>query len=611
MCGIAGFVGKGDLSLLHAMAEKIVHRGPDAQGAWHSEKREHGAGLAHTRLSILDLSDAGAQPMHLDDLHLVYNGEIYNAPRLRDELVAIGCYFRGHSDTEVLLHGYRVWGDDVIDRLEGMFAFAIWDDRRKRLLLARDRIGIKPLYYAAHEHGFLFASGIGAVLAHGSVEKRANREMIESYLALGYVPSPHTMFESVRMLPPAHKLVLEGGKITISRYWQASTETQNEAEISEASAIDALDERLNRSVADHLLADVEVGAFLSGGVDSSLVAAIASRHLEQPLKTFTIGFEGGGDERGYARLASGHIGSEHHEHLATPELFNELPLLLRHMEQPLFDNSMLPTFLVSQHARKEVKVVLSGDGGDEPFLGYEWTRRAMSLPRLLPNLPFPGWRWAYRDGFSGKFQRLLFDTSHDADARYLRRITASSEFCRWLLEPGLAGDQRMAPTTAIRAALSSANGANRFALADLENYLPEDVLFKVDRMSMAHGLEVRVPLLDHHLVEFTMHLPDSLRFKQGRGKYLLRKVAERYLPEALLVPRKQGFTVPVSQWLRGQLGERVEEIFCSDTFASRGVIRPQKALELLAMHRSGAFDLGHRIWSIVILEMWFQVWMDE
>jgi len=611
MFGIAGFVGKGDLSVLYAMAEEVAHRGPDAQGVWHDERNANGAGLAHTRLSILDLSDAGAQPMHLDHLHLVYNGEIYNSPVLRDELITMGCHFRGHSDTEALLNGYRMWGEDVVDRLEGMFAFAIWDEQEERLLLVRDRIGIKPLYYAIHHGEIIFASGVGAIFAHGSVEKRPNLAMVESYLTLGYVPSPHTMFESVMMLPPAHKLTLENGQVRISRYWHVTTEMGGEPGLNEAAAINVLDEKLNHSIAAHLLSDVEVGAFLSGGVDSSLVAAIAARHLDRPLKTFTIGFEGGGDERAYARLAAEHIDSEHHECLATPELFDELPLLLRQMEQPLFDNSMLPTFLVSQQARKEVKVVLSGDGGDEPFLGYEWTRRAMTLPRLLPALPFSGWRWAYRDGLVGKFQRLVYDTSHDANARYLRRITVPFAFSSWLLNPEVCRKNRVEPLAAIRMALSSASGANRFSLADLENYLPEDVLFKVDRMSMAHGLEVRVPLLDHHLVQFAMHLPDALRFKQGRGKYLLRKVAERYLPEALLEPRKQGFTVPVSQWLRGELGARVEEIFCSDAFAARGVIRPQRALELLAMHRSGSFDLGHRIWSLVILEMWFQVWIDK
>jgi len=272
---------------------------------------------------------------------------------------------------------------------------------------------------------------------------------------------------------------------------------------------------------------------------------------------------------------------------------------------------MLPTFLVSQQARKEVKVVLSGDGGDEPFLGYEWTRRAMTLPRLLPTLPFPGWQWAYRDGLAGKTQRLLYDISHNADARYLRRITAPAAFCHWLLEPEMFPDKRVEPLAGMITTLNSHVGANRFDVSDLMNYLPEDVLFKVDRMSMAYGLEVRVPLLDHHLLEFALSLPDEIRFRHGHGKWLLRKVAERYLPSKLLEPRKQGFTIPVAQWLRGEMEERVNEIFSSESFASRGVVRPDRALKLLEMHRSGSFDLGHRIWSIVILEMWFRVWMDD
>lgn len=605
MCGLAGYVGEGDVATLEAMAVSLVHRGPDASGIWSGEH----AGLAHRRLSILELSEAGAQPMSRNGAHLTYNGEIYNCRELRHELESMGHAFRGHSDTEVILNGYLAWGDAVVERLEGMFAFAIWDEARRRLLAVRDRVGIKPFFYARHGKGLVFASEIKAILRHATIDRRIHPEMVDAYLALGYVPSPDTIFAGIHSLPPGHLLQWEEGVCNTRRYWQPPVGGQASGG-SEDDLAEELDVRLNRAVESHLLADVEVGAFLSGGVDSSLVSAIAQKHLERPIKSFTIGFSGGGDERDYARTVSRHIGSEHHEHLAEMDLASRLPELLWHLEQPLFDNSILPTYLVSRHAGEKVKVVLAGDGGDEPFFGYEWTRRALTLPRLLPPLRWPGWQWAYRSGGAGILQRALFDLSHSADARYLRRITVDAGFRQWLYtdtyRASLCGD----PLEGMVNDLQALPGAERFALSDLGHYLPEDVLFKVDRMSMAHSLEVRVPLLDHRLLEWILRLPLEMRFRHGRGKHLLRRVAQRYLPQEILQPRKQGFTIPIDRWLHGELGDKVGRVFASPEFAARGIIRPERAMQLLQMHRSGRFNLGHRIWSIVVLELWFRVWMD-
>ncbi len=604
MCGLAGFVGAGDTDCLHRMVALLRHRGPDACGVWLGDD----AGLAHTRLSIQDLSQAGAQPMSVGNVHLSFNGEVYNAPRLRDQLIASGHHFRGHSDTEVILRGYIQWGEAVVARLSGMFAIAIWDDKNRSLLLARDRVGIKPLFYAERRQGLVFGSEIKALFAHPELTKQLNRPMIDAYLALGYVPQPQTIFEEVRVLPPAHLLLWRNGRCRVERYWQLPS---GSVQGSEAELIDELDRRLNDAVAAHLLSDVEIGAFLSGGIDSSLVCAIAARQMDQPLRTFTIGFDGGGDERGWARMVAKHIGSKHCEHIAGLDLVEKLPQLLQSLEQPLFDNSILPTFLVSQVASKHVKAVLSGDGGDEPFLGYEWTRRALSLPRLLPSLPFSGWKWAYRAGAPGLLQRAVFDLSHEENDRYLRRMTASREFRYFLYTDDYRASLAADPINILSDRLQCAAGSERFAATDLAWYLPEDVLFKVDRISMAHGLEVRVPLLDHQLVEWMMQLPLEMRFRAGRGKYLLRKVAARYLPAKILQPRKQGFTIPVGHWLRGELGCKVEAMFASPEFANRGIIRPERAMDLLKMHRSGRFELGHRIWSLVMLEQWFRVWMDS
>ncbi|MDQ6964882.1 MAG: asparagine synthase (glutamine-hydrolyzing) [Mariprofundales bacterium] len=605
MCGLAGFVGLGDQQCLLRMAKLLKHRGPDASGVWCNGR----AGLAHARLSIQDLSEAGAQPMCADGVHLVFNGEIYNAPILREQLLQCGHIFRGHSDTEVILHGYLQWGRGVIERLAGMFAIALWDVSTQSMLLARDRVGIKPLLYAQHDNGLLFASEIKAIFAHGRIKKTLNASMIDSYLALGYVPRPQTIFTGISVLPPAHLLIWQGGDYQLEPYWSLSDLKTLKG--SEAELTDELDSRLNEVVSSHLLADVDIGAFLSGGVDSSLVSAIASRQMQLPIKTFTIGFAGGGDERRWAQRVAADIGSEHYAHIAGIDLVERLPQLLQHLEQPLFDNSILPTYLVSQLASKQVKVVLAGDGGDEPFFGYEWTRRALTVPRLLPTISSSGWKWAYRTGRFGLLQRALYDVSHGEDGRYLRRMTASQAFRDHLYtdeyRASLTGD----PINILRDSLSNHAGKERFAQIDLAWYLPEDVLFKVDRMSMAHGLEVRVPLLDHKLLEWEMSLPLDLRFRGGRGKYLLRKVAARYLPAEILKPRKQGFTIPIGAWLRGELGGWAEQLFSSEPFVGRSLFRPESILQMLRMHQSGAYDLGHRLWSLIVLELWFQVWIDR
>jgi len=604
VCGLAGFVGQGDVATLETMAKRLHHRGPDASGVWLDDR----AGLAHARLSIQDLSEAGAQPMSAQGIHLAFNGEIYNAPALREQLIQAGHTFRGHSDTEVILQGYVQWGKAVIGRLSGMFAIALWDESKQTMLLARDRIGIKPLFYAEHTQGLVFGSEIKAIFAHTSIKKACDSSIVDAYLALGYVPRPQTIFEGIQVLPPAHLLIWNDGVCQLEPYWSLSDVKVTQG--SEEDLSDELDSRLNAAVASHLLSDVDIGAFLSGGVDSSLVCAMAAKQMDVPLKTFTIGFEGGGDERGWAKLVAEHIGSAHHAHVAGLDLVEKLPMFLQHLEQPLFDNSILPTYLVSQVASEKVKVVLAGDGGDEPFLGYDWTRRALSLPRLLPEIPMAGWQWAYRTGNMGLFQRALFDVSHDADARYLRRMTVSQTFRQQLYSDDYRNSLHSDPTKILAESLSQHADEARFSHTDLQWYLPEDVLFKVDRMSMAHGLEVRVPLLDHSLLEWEMSLPLAMRFKDGQGKYLLRKVAARYLPADILKPRKQGFTIPIGEWLRGDLGKWAESLFTSDAFQQRGIFKPEKVMNLLQLHQSGKFELGHRLWSLIVLEMWFREWMD-
>jgi asparagine synthase (glutamine-hydrolysing) len=612
MCGICGYVGTDVANTpIQRMVETLNHRGPDSSGVW----EDLGVAIGHTRLAIIDLSDGGNQPMASDEgrYTLVFNGEIYNYRELRRELETQGEHFRSASDTEVLLLGYRRWSRGLLARLRGMFAFGIWDNHLRHLFLARDRIGIKPLFYAALEDGLVFASEIKALLHHPAVVRDLNPSAVHSYLTLGFIPGPETIFKGIRALMPGSYLEWCGGRLRTEQYWTPDF-TATPLPEKEKDLVEELDVRLNDAVKTHLVADVPVGVFLSGGIDSSLIAALAQRLSPEPLRTFTIGFAGGGDERHFGRAVAAHIGSRHEERLVTPESVAQLPRLLWFLEQPLYDNSKLPTYLVSQFARAYVKVVLSGDGGDEPFVGYDWTRFAIAFPEFDFAWSPSGWQWAYQTGVRGLTKRLLYDVTHKGNSRYLRRMTVPRSLIHWLYteefadlagrsEDGFFSDTlREAPVRDTR---------DRFPYTDLRIYLPEDVLFKVDRMSMANSLEVRVPLLDHNLLEWLLRLPFSMRFRRGHGKYLLRKVAARYLPPLILKPRKQGFTVPIERWLHSDLGGLVERVFKSQSFRDRGIIRPEAALTLLAMHQGKRFDLGHRIWCLLILEVWSRVWLDD
>lgn len=611
MCGICGYMGtQVDLQILRTMIQSLYHRGPDDKGYWKNQT----VALGHTRLAIIDTTEAARQPMITRDgrFAIVFNGEIYNYRELRAELQQAGETFQSASDTEVLLLGYRKWGRKFLDKLRGMFAFAVWDEYRKQLFLARDRIGIKPLFYAQLEKGMVFASEIKAILKHPAVDRAINPAAVDSYLELGYVKGPGTIFRNIYALSPGCWLQYQGNKLEVDQYWKLDF-YQPMLEGNEDDLIEQLDYQLNDAVKSHLVADVSVGAFLSGGMDSSLVAAVAQKHTEKPIHTFTIAFSGGGDERAFATTVAEHIGSNHHENLVTPDIIKKLPHLIKHLEQPFFDNSALPTFLVSQYAREKVKVVLSGDGGDETFAGYDWTRFALAIPDLPLKWSPAGWSWAYKTGVSGLLRKLAYDIGHSGNSRYLRRTTVSKELRQWLYTSEFYQQIPNECPTDIEKILQTApvrDERDRFIYADLCVYLPEDVLFKVDRMSMANSLEVRVPLLDQHFLTWVLRLPFGFRYRQGYGKYLLRKLAARYLPPIILKPRKQGFTVPMGRWLRGALLDPVMKFFKSENFIERGIVKPQAALKMLNMHRSNRYELGHRIWSLIVLEVWARVWLD-
>lgn len=613
MCGICGSIGFDiDHFWLDSALETLSHRGPDHAGTWYGDR----VALGHTRLSIIDLSVSGDQPMSTPDNRytIVFNGEIYNYQDLRHMLMQEGDVFRSASDTEVVLLGYRRWGKTVLQRLRGMFAFAIWDNFKEKLFLARDRIGIKPLFYWQVGSGLVFASEMKAIISHPSFEKKINHRAVDLYLSLGYVPGPETIFNSIFALRPGFQAEWSNKALHLERYWKPDFKI-TALQASEDDLVEELDQKLTEAVKSHLVSDVAVGIFLSGGLDSGLVAAIARQHSGETLRTYSIGFDAGRDERSYARTVANYIHSNHREKLISLNWVDRLPHLQWHLEQPLFDNSVLPTYLVSNFASKEVKVVLSGDGGDEPFCGYDWTRYSLALPSL-PEIWSPsGWLWAYRKGLRGTVQKLIYDLCHGGDGRYLRRMRVfqalihelyTDDFLKRITKPADQTDylDRVLQSAPVR------DRRDRFIYADFSTYLPEDILMKVDRMSMANSLEVRVPLLDHHFIEFVLTLPFRMRFRCGRGKYLLRKLATRYLPPSILKPRKQGFTVPLSNWLQGDLADQIESLFRSRAFKARGIIRPESALKLIALNRTNRYDLSYRIWSLVVLEAWARVWLD-
>jgi asparagine synthase (glutamine-hydrolysing) len=621
MCGICGFViehsHQPDVDwrqTLVNMNAVQLHRGPDQDGLYFAAHGPCLVGLGHRRLSIIDLSEQGRQPMANEDgsVLISFNGEIYNSRELRKQLQERNHVFLSTTDTETIIHLYEEEYKECVHKLNGMFGLAIWDAKKQTLFLARDRLGIKPLYYTPVGKGIAFASELKSLLELPGLVRRPQAAQLDQYLTFGYVPGPQTVFEGIYSLPAGNWLTWCAGRTETGRYWYPPVDGEiNRAGF--AKLVDGLDSLLNDAVRSHLVADVPVGAFLSGGLDSSLVCAIAKQYVKEPLQTFSIGFSGSGDELPYARMVADHIGSEHIARLAEPELTALLPKLVWHLDQPLFDNSVMPTFLVSLLARERCKVVLSGDGGDEPFFGYGWTRAAIGIPGIdLPWTP-RDWRWNYRRGWQGICTRGAYDLTHAAVERYLRRQTTAGNFRRWLYAPSFWESAASDAQADLRAEIKSYtvnDWRDRFTMTDLQHYLPGDVLFKVDRMSMAHGLEVRPPLLDYRVVEWALRLPWQMRYRKGVGKVLLRAVAQRYLPDAILKPRKQGFSIPIGRWLRGPTGDLLGAMFKSGAFARRSCIAPQRALSLLEMHRSGRYELGHRLWSLAVLETWCRVWLD-
>jgi len=626
MCGIAGTLDPARSSaeirrIVEEMAGAIVHRGPDDDG-FHVVD---GVGLGMRRLSIIDLA-GGHQPISSEDggVTVVFNGEIYNYRDLRRDLLAQGHRFETASDTEVLVHLYEQYGERCVDHLRGMFALAIWDAPRRRLFLARDRLGVKPLYYCRAGAALVFGSEIKSLLTHPEVEAREDLAGISNYLSLKYVPAPQTMFAGISSLPPGHTLTCERGEVRIQAYWDLSFAAGDTSRIDEHEAAQRLDELLHESVRLRLQSDVPFGAFLSGGVDSSTVVALMSRMLTEPVKTFSVGFqcrEGEADELPYARLVAAEFKTDHHEIVMRPQdLAGLAETVIWHLDQPIADQATLATYAVSQLAARHVKMVLSGEGGDELFAGYaryageRFSPLTRSLPRPLKSLALsaagslPRMRRAkialYALCQRDEAARLanwfpLFN--RDMKSELLGRRSAEKLDCR-------SAEQVFARELARS---DAAAPLHRMLYVDSKLWLPDFLLLRGDKLSMANSLEARVPLLDHKLVEFACGLPPRLKLHGLSRKHLLKRVAAKYLPAAIIQRKKQGFPIPISSWMRHEARPFIRDLLAPETLRRRGMFDLDYVERLLGQHESGFADHGALIWGLASLELWQQIYIDR
>jgi len=609
-----------DAETVHRMCQTIVHRGPDDEGVFVRGP----VGLGMRRLSIIDLS-GGKQPIHNEDetIWIVFNGEIYNFPELRRELEARGHRFYTHSDTEVIVHLYEDCGADCVKKLRGMFTIALYDDRNGTLLLARDRLGKKPLHYALHEGRLYFGSEIKTILAVQPDLAEIDQEGLLQYFYFGYIPDPLTIFRKIRKLPAGHLAEFRNGEIKVRQYWDLPEYGTHPA-ISEEECLEQLEKRLQEAVRIRLISDVPLGALLSGGVDSSIVVALMARESAKPVQTFSIGFkEEKFNESEYARQVAERFGTDHHELTLDPNLEDTLTYLSGMLEEPFGDSSMLPTYYVCRMARRQVTVALSGDGGDELFAGYDRYLTAMDR-RKFDSLP--GWVGSiYRERIHGLVpagtygKNLAWNASLNERDRYLDAMSFfpalhreqhlfTSEFlqrAKRLPDP-LGQWQRLYDDAPAHDRLS------RLLYLDTKTYLNGDILAKVDRMSMATSLEVRVPMLDHQFVEWVTSLPVDWKFRAGARKHILKKLAARVgIPSEVIHRRKQGFQLPLVEWMRDELKARFWNVLLEPRTQQRGYFKPSVVKSLIEEHVQGRRNRSGLLWRMLLLEMWHRNFMES
>ncbi len=641
MCGITGIINQNgkavDRELLKNMADVLEHRGPDDEGFYINSsdfplenlkwKQSHGkgnVGLGHRRLSIIDLS-TGHQPMQNEDnsIWISFNGEIYNFIDLKKELIGKGHIFRTNSDTEAIVHAYEEWGEDCVKHLRGMFAFAIWDENRQTLFLARDRLGIKPLYYYSDQSKFIFGSEIKALLQHPDMKREIQPEALYDYLCFLYVPAPGSIFKGIYKLLPGHTLMVKEGRLADKEYWDLSF--AENTRIPEKEWCEKIIEKLRESVDIRLISDVPLGAFLSGGVDSSAVVALMSSLKTEPVQTSSIGFgEEKFNELPYAREIAKAYNTDHHEMIVSPDAAGILEQLTWYFDEPFSDSSAIPTYYVSQVARQKVTVALSGDGGDENFAGYRryyFDRLENQLRAIFPS--------AFRRDAIGALARiypkadwlpqffraktLLTNLSLDPVEGYYNSMSWFQAFKKDILSPDmrkeLSGYNPISHYHKYYDNIQTSDPLSKIQYLDIKTYLTDDILTKVDRASMAHALEIRVPVLDHEFMELVATIPSNLKLKGKNGKHIFKKALEPTLPENCLHRKKMGFSIPLSQWLRNELKPVFEDKVLSGNGFALNYLNKDTVEGLWKRHLGGRSDYGFELWSILFLEEWGRRWV--
>ena len=619
MCGIAGIFnidGRG--SVAHAavkrMADSMVHRGPDDEGVFVSGP----VGLGHRRLSIIDIK-SGHQPMSNEDdsVWIVFNGEIYNHEDIRPVLEARGHVYWTHSDTESIIHAYEEFGDDFETHLTGMFAFAIWDARRRRLVLSRDRLGIKPVYYTVHRNQLIFASEIKAILTVEGIDRRVDQDALDAFLSLRYVPGPKTMFQGIFKLQPGHTLTVEDGRVTIRPYWDLNFAEEPR---DERHAFDELEALIFDVCRSHLMSEVPYGVFLSGGVDSSSIVAVLKEILKDRVMTFTVGYEqaAGINEFDYASIVGRHADTVHHEMILPSKDFADwIPQLVWHLDEPVGDAACVPLYFLARYAKERATVLHSGEGADEIFAGYSIYKKMDAINRLQAGPLFFLAR-ATSGGLAplagqGKVARYLRLLGLPLEERY-RGVSGHfmEGMKKGLVKPGaLPNAEGHAFLTETFGGyynrVKSAKNLNKMLFVDTKTWLPDDLLVKADKMTMAASVELRVPFLDHRLVEFAARLPVSYKIRNGQTKYLLKKAMERHLPPSVIYRSKKGFPVPVANWFRNGLYGIATEMLLNPQSAVSTYLQPVSVRRILEQHKAGNRDFSDELWGLLVLENWFRV----
>lgn len=633
MCGIAGFVDfthKSGEAEVKRMATCLQHRGPDGAGTYFAQTRQASVGLGHRRLSIIDLSETANQPMHFDGLHLIFNGEIYNYEEIKNKLVALGHQFQTHSDTEVILHAWRQWGEKSIEQWRGMFAIALYDEQKEELICIRDRAGVKPYYYSFSDGLFLFGSELKSVIGHPAFQKELNRDAVASFLQYGYVPHPHCIFQNTRKLQPGYilRLDLKERRIGTTQYWNVyDYYNKPKHSITLPEAITETESILKQAFDLRMVADVPVGVFLSGGYDSSCVAALLQKDSTEKIRTFTIGMTDEKlNEAPYAKKVAQHLGTDHTEYYCSAaEALQIIPELPHFYDEPFADSSAIPTILVSRVARKSVTVALSADAGDEVFAGYnryEYISRYGAKINAVPatlrkiaagamesvsseKIPYFRNQYNFHSRYD-KLKNLLNDPSPSQLLKNITQVYTPKELQRLFTLP--VGELATAHVSNELQA-EFYDPLSYMMAIDYQTYLADDILQKVDRATMSVSLEGREPFLDQHVIEWAAQLPSSYKYHNGQKKYIVKQIVHKYLPQAVMERPKMGFGIPIEFWLQNELRPLVEEYLSEPYLAVHGLFRKEEVNELLRDFYSGRKEKHLKVWYLLMFQMWYRQWM--